>query len=231
MTKKEVVGRLKALGTAQNRKVYGRHGVTGPMFGVSYADIGKLAKKIKVDQALAESLWATGNHDARILATYIADPSAMKSGQIDAWAKDLDSYVIAGAFSKLVARTPFAEKKAEKWSRARSEWLGQAGWDLVASLALGDAPKPNAWFEEKLRVIESEVHRRPNRTRYSMNTALIGIGVRNASLEKKAVAAAKRIGAIEVDHGETSCTTPDAVAYIRKTLAHRKTRAQKKGRA
>ncbi len=225
MTKKEVVGQLKALGTAQNRKTYGRHGVTGPMYGVSYANINKLAKKIKVDHDLAASLWATENHDARILATYIADASAMKSGQIDEWAKGLDNYVIAGAFSKLVARTSFAGKKAEKWSRARSEWLGQVGWDLVASLALADAPKPNTWFEEKLRVIEDEVHARPNRTRYSMNTALIAIGVRNASLEKKAVAAAKRIGRVDVDHGETSCTTPDAVAYIRKTLAHRKGRA------
>lgn len=226
MTKKETIARLKALGTAQNRKTYKRHGILGPLYGVSYANIGKLARKIKVDQALAESLWATGNHDARILATYIADPSAMKSSQIDAWAKELDDYVLAGAFSKLVARSGFVTKKAEKWSRARSEFLGQVGWSLVAALALGDEPRPNVWFEEKLRTIESEVHARPNRTRYAMNTALIGIGVRNATLEKKAVAAAKRIGKVEVDHGETSCTTPDAVAYIKKTLAHRKRQAK-----
>jgi hypothetical protein len=32
---------LKASGTAQNRKVYRRHGVVGEMFGVSYAALGK----------------------------------------------------------------------------------------------------------------------------------------------------------------------------------------------
>ena len=35
---------LKAAGTTQNRKVYARHGAAEPMFGVSYADLGRIAK-------------------------------------------------------------------------------------------------------------------------------------------------------------------------------------------
>jgi hypothetical protein len=54
-----------------------------------------------------------------------------------------------------------------------------------------------------------------------MNGALIAIGVRNDQLEKLAITAAKRIGTVEVDHGDTDCKTPDAVAYIAKTKAHR----------
>jgi hypothetical protein len=57
-----------------------------------------------------------------------------------------------------------------------------------------------------------------------MNGALIAIGLRNPRLEKKAVAAAKRIGKVEVDHGETSCETPDAAAYIAKAKARRRPR-------
>ena len=60
-----------------------------------------------------------------------------------------------------------------------------------------------------------------------MNNALINIGVRNSALEKKAVAAAKRIGKVVVDHGETGCKTPDAASYIAKTLAHRRKKAKK----
>jgi 3-methyladenine DNA glycosylase AlkD len=44
------------------------------MFGVSYAALGKLKKQIKQEHALAEALWETGNHDARVLATMVADP-------------------------------------------------------------------------------------------------------------------------------------------------------------
>ena len=40
-------------------------------------------------------------------------------------------------------------------------------------------------------------------------------------------AAARRIGTVEVDHGETGCKTPDAEPYIKKTLAHRKKKAKK----
>ncbi|MSR01503.1 MAG: hypothetical protein EXR94_02000 [Gemmatimonadetes bacterium] len=69
MTLDDVLAQLEKAGSAQTRKTYGRHGITSPMFGVSYAVLGKLVKTIKVDQALAEALWATGNHDARILAT------------------------------------------------------------------------------------------------------------------------------------------------------------------
>ena len=64
-----------------------------------------------------------------------------------------------------------------------------------------------------------------------MNNALISIGVRNPALEKKAVAAAKRIGTVEVDHGVTGCKTPAAAAYIKKTVAHNKKKAGKRRKA
>ena len=58
-----------------------------------------------------------------------------------------------------------------------------------------------------------------------MNSALIAIGVRNAILEQKALSAADRIGKVLVDHGETDCKTPDAAAYIRKTLQRKQQRS------
>ncbi len=86
MTRTDAMKELKANGSAQARKLYKRSGVTIDLFGVSYAVPGKMKKKIKVDQRLAQQLWETANHDARVLATMIADPKT-----IDAWANDLDS--------------------------------------------------------------------------------------------------------------------------------------------
>ena len=60
-----------------------------------------------------------------------------------------------------------------------------------------------------------------------MNNALIAFGVRNPALEKKAMAVAQAIGKVEVDHGDTSCQTPDAAAYIKKTLERRRQKAVK----
>ncbi len=210
---------LKSLGTAQNRKTFTRHGVTGEQFGVSFANLGKLKKQIKVDQALAEGLWDSGNHDARVLAMMIADPSAMKTTQLDAWAKSVDNHVLAGQLSNLAARHKGAAARAAKWTKSRSELTSTAGWSVVASLARlegEERPLGDEAIGEYVDRIEKEIHRAPNRTRYSMNGALISIGLGCPKLEKRALAAAKRIGTVEVDHGETNCKTPDAAEYIRK---------------
>lgn len=240
MNLKQTLAELERLGTAQNRKVYARHGVRGPAYGVSFANLGKLVKTIRVDQQLAEGLWKSGNHDARVLATMIADPNAISSRQLDAWARDVDNYVVADALSGLVAKSPQARRKFEVWSRRKGEFVAQVAWNVFSHLTRSDADLPDSYFERQLEVIERQIHQRPDRTRYAMNLGLIAIGIRNAGLEKKAIAAAKRIGQVEVDHGETGCKTPDAIPYIqraRKRLADRakkvskkaKTRATKKG--
>ena len=59
-----------------------------------------------------------------------------------------------------------------------------------------------------------------------MNYGLIAIGMRSDAFAQLATAAAKRLGKVQVDHGDTSCKTPDAIPYIQKARAHRK----KKGR-
>jgi len=46
MTFAEVMKQLESMGTAQNRKIYARHGVPADkMFGVSYANLYALQKK------------------------------------------------------------------------------------------------------------------------------------------------------------------------------------------
>jgi 3-methyladenine DNA glycosylase AlkD len=221
MTFRDAMKELEAAGTAQNRKVYARHGVTGAMFGVSFAALGKLKKKIGTDQALAEKLWASGNHDARVLATMVADADTVPSARLDAWAKDLDSYVMSDAFAVLVSQSPHAAAKARKWTKSSGEWTGQVGWSLVSRLTrTGDIPPAEAG--QLLETIETKIHRAKNRVRYSMNGALISIGLLGGPLFDRATAAAQRIGKVEVDHGETGCKTPDAVSYLAKNKARAK---------
>jgi len=227
MTYTQLMKELKNMGTAQNRKVYGRHGVGQNMFGVSFANLNLLTKKIKTDHDLAVKLWDSGNHDARILATMIADPEQFKGSTLDAWAKVLDNYVITDAFSSLVGKTPHARKKAEKWTRSRNEWVGRTGWSVLCRVAASDEELTDQYFEPYLVTIESDIHMSKNRVRDAMNMAVINIGLRNAKMEQKAVAAAKRIGKVDVDHGETSCKTPDAIDYIKKTKAYRAKKAAK----
>lgn len=216
-----VMNELESLGTAQNRKVYARYGVDENKFGVSYADLYKLQKKIKVDHDLAMQLWESGNHDARVLATLIADPLKTTDKLAESWMKEVSNYVLMEMLTKFLAKTPLAHKKAEKWHKAKVEWVSSAGWALLAQLALSDKSLPDDYFEPLLDQIEQTIHTSKNRVRYEMNGALIAIGLRNDKLEKRALAVAKSIGKVEVDHGQTGCKTPDAAEYIRKAQAYR----------
>jgi len=222
MTLDDVMGELERLGTEQNRKTYRRHGVSEPLFGVSYAHLGALQKRIKTDQALAEALWATGNADARTLATMIADPSRFTLAQLDAWLKSARYHgLVDGLTSHVASKSRFAREAAERWMASDDEHIGRAGWNLVGHLAAGDASLPDAFFERHIATIQAGIHAAKNRTREAMNTALINIGARNEALRKKAIAAATRIGEVEVDHGDTGCKTREAVEYIEKIWARR----------
>ena len=219
-TATEVLEQLDALGTEQNRKVYGRHGVTGPAFGVSYANLGKLRKQFGTNQKLAEGLWVSGNHDARVLATMLADPAAVSQKTLDAWLVGATNYVLADALAKMAAESPHAARY-EKWIASKNEFVAAMGWTVVGVMAdsLDDEVAGDL-----LKRIEAGIHAAPNRTRHSMNNALISIGAAGGNRMDEALAAAARIGKVVVDHGQTSCKTPDAAAYIRKTVAHRATK-------
>lgn len=222
MTPNEVMAQLEKAGSAPTRKTYARHGIKGATFGVSYAVLGKLTKAIKVDQGLAEALWATGNHDARILATMIADPAAIGRKQLDGWAAAADNYVLADGIARLVAKTPHARATAEAWTKSTGEHIGQCGWTALAVLAGTGETISEADCTALLVRIEKTIGTAKNRVRHSMNSALIAIGGRSNKLRTAAIAATKRIGPVEVDHGDTSCVTPDAVGYIAKIWARKK---------
>ena len=223
MTLQETMAELERLGSEQTRKTYGRHGATPPMFGVSYADIGKLTKRIKRDQALADGLWATGNLDARILATMIADPASFSPAKIEAWLSGLRYHgLIDELTSRIAAKNPVARAVMERWTASDDEHVGRAGWVLLSQLAADEASTlPDAFFEERLATIEAQIHGAPNRKRQAMNLAMVSVGGRNERLRKLAIAAAKRVGPVEIDHGDTSCKTVDAVEYIGKMWAQR----------
>jgi len=216
MTLSEVMGELKAAGTEQNRKIYLRHGAGTNVFGVSFANLYKFAKRIKADHALAGQLWATGNGDARCLAMMIAEPEKASMKELESWVKSVSCYGHADLLARFTSKTAYAGRCMAAWRKSPRDFIGQTGWDLVGLEAMRPSEVPDSFFAEILGVIERDIHKAANRTRYAMNGALIGIGLRNARLKKLAIAAARRIGKVEVDHGETGCRTPDAVPYIEK---------------
>jgi 3-methyladenine DNA glycosylase AlkD len=223
MTLAETMRELEQAGSAQTRKTYARHGAAEPMFGVSFATLKTMMKRIRVDHELALALWNTGNFDARNLAVKIADPARLSSADLDRMVRESSAPRLCGwLVAMLAAEGPHAVAKASEWLAAKDEPARTAAWRLLGQLAQRDETTPDAVFAQRLAEIERAIHTAPNAEREGMNMAVITIGCRSAGLRKAAIAAAKRIGKVVVDHGDTACKTPDAVEYIDKAWAHAK---------
>ncbi len=212
---------LEQMGAAQNSARAARHGVTDPTFGVSAADLAALQKRIQINHPLALELWETGNHDARLLATLIADADALRAQTLDAWARTLSDWITADAFAALAARTKHARKKTARWVKLKPEYVARSGWTILALLAKQDLALPAAFFQPYLELVAASIHTRPPRVQQAMNAALIAIGVRSADLEHEALETAARIGRVPVTRGSTNYKIPDAAQTILKTVARK----------
>jgi len=220
MSLAEAMKALEKAGSAQTKKTYLRHGAAEPLFGVSFATFMTLVKRIGVDHDLARALYDTGNFDARILAVKVADPATVTTTDLDRWGREMRVRMCCGYVAMLAAESPHASTQVERWLASKNEADRATGWMLVGQLAMRDEAKPDRFFLDRLATIEKTVHAAPNDERMAMNQAVISIGCHNTALKKAALAAAKKIGKVEVDYGDTDCKTPDAAQYIEKTWAH-----------
>jgi len=212
---------LESMGTAQNIKIYKRHGAKEPLFGVSFANLGKLRKKIKNNIALARELWQTRNTEARTLACMIADPDEMSASELDSWVVDVNYTTLAGYFGGLVGKGPFALEKIKIWTHSKAEFVVDSGYSCICQ-SLKNSPDKlsDALCMQALDWIDHGIHLAPNRAKQAMNNALIAIGTYKENCREKALLVAGRLGKLEIDHGETQCKTSDAISYIQKSVAH-----------
>ena len=217
MTSAEVLATLKKAGKPQTAAIYKRHGTGENVFGTLTSEIGKLQKKIKVDHALALELWKTGNAEARMLALQIADPQQVTPALAAKFLADGPIRFLGLYLAALIARSPIADKAMRDCMKSADEVTRETGYNILTARLRDDADAiSDADAGKVLATIEKHIHGSPNWARYAMNNAVIAIGVWRPHVRKDAIAAARRIGKVEVSHGDTSCKTPEAVSYIEK---------------
>ncbi len=203
MDAEEIVSELRALANPANVEGMARYGIS-PVntLGVSIPALRALAKRAGRDHALAQQLWDTGIHEARILAAMVDEPAKVTKRQMDRWAADFDSWdIVDGCCGTLFDRTPHAYDKALQWSHSRREYVKRAGFVLMTQLAVHDKKAPDESMRQFLPVILRESGDERNFVKKAVNWALRQIGKRNRRLNAAAVATAHEIIALNTRSG------------------------------
>ena len=216
-----IMAALKGKGKEQTRKIYARHGMdVRRVLGVSVADLKVIAKSIRGQQDLASELYETGIMDAMYLAGMVADGAKLTAVQLNDWLDRAEGLQMISEYTVpwLTVENPDARALALKWMKSKTEHVAAAGWCTYGGLLAlkPDAELNLAEVEDLLNSVAKQIHKAPNRVRQTMNLYVISVGGYVKPLLAKAKAAARQIGAVTVDMGETACKVPDALAYIEK---------------
>ena len=195
MDANEALARLKTLSDRTALEGMARYGInTKKAYGVSVSNLRELAKEIGQDHVLAQELWASGIHEARILASIVDDPRQVSDRQLERWVSALDSWDLCDqCVGNLFDKTRFAYKKAVEWSGRGDEFVKRAGFAMMARLAVHDKRADDSRFLRFLSIIEREAGDDRLLVRKAVNWALRQIGKRNPTLNRRAIKTALSI--------------------------------------
>ena len=195
MTADEVVARLVSLGNPEALEGMARYGIaTDRALGVSMPQLRQVARETGTNHTLAQELWRTGIHDARILASLIDTPAEVTPQQAEEWAGDLDSWDVCDqCVMNLFARMPHAASTAMEWSCSSEEFVKRAGFVIMARRASSDRNDDNVSFQAFLAAIERESTDGRNFVKKGVNWALREIGARNSALHVQTIEVATRL--------------------------------------
>jgi 3-methyladenine DNA glycosylase AlkD len=165
--------------------------------GVSVTTLRKIAKRVVTNHELAEMLWNSEIHEARILAGLVDDPGKVTPKQMDKWANDFDSWDVCDQVcSNLFDKTEYAYQKAFEWSGSDKEFVKRAGYVLMACLSVHDETAEDIKFIGFFRIIRKGATDERNFVKKAVNWALRQIGKRNKKLNEMAIKEAEEINKI-----------------------------------
>ena len=219
MDVQEILHELEALASERTKKIYMSQGAQEPLFGVATGAMKPILKKVKLNQALADELYATGIFDAMYFAGMIAEPKVMTEEDYDRWMETayfhmISDYIVAVT----LAESDIAQRVSDKWIATGKELYMSAGYSCYCWL-LGNR-KDTEFDKDKLSnmldTVEKTIHNNPNRTRYAMNNFVTTVGVSYVPLHEQAVKVANTIGTVEVFRGDHKASVGVAAEEIQK---------------
>ncbi len=209
----DIMTRLESLGNAKVRERNSRNNAGDNQFGVNMGDIRQLAKEIKLNPALAAELWATGNVEARLLATLLMRPKEISADALEAMVLEATYPQLADWLNSYVVKAhPLKEHLRQKWMDSKEVTTARAGWSLTAECI---AKNPEGLsLPMLLDRIENEMAGAPAFVQWTMNYCLAEIGIHFANHRERAIGIGHKLGVFRDYPTPKGCTSPFAPVWI-----------------
>jgi 3-methyladenine DNA glycosylase AlkD len=210
----EIVKKLKSLSNPKNVAGMARFGINPKnTLGVAIPKLRALAKKVGKNAKLAQKLWDSKIHEARILAGMIDDAANVSEKEMDRWVRDFDSWDVCDQVCMNFFRyAKEAPKKCFEWAGKKDEFVKRAGFALMAALAFAKNDMADAEFKKFLPIIKRESTDERNYVRKAVNWALRQIGKRNKNLNKEAIKIAREI--LKINNKAAKWIAQDAIREL-----------------
>jgi 3-methyladenine DNA glycosylase AlkD len=191
------------------------------ILGISIPNLRRIAEETGRNHVLAQDLWASGVHEARLVACMIDDPRMVTEDQLESWVGDFDSWDLCDqCCSNLFDKTVFAYQKAVEWSSRSEEYVKRAGFAMMATLAVHDKKANDDVFLRFLPIIERGSVDERNFVKKAVNWALRQIGKRNKLLNEAAIETAESI--LRVDSKVARWIASDALKELTSPMVQRR---------
>ena len=195
MTYEEIIRKLKSSANPKNIAGMARFGINPRnTLGVPVPKLRGLAKRVGKNHKLAQRLWNSKIHEARILASMIDDPKLVTEKQMEKWVCDFDSWDVCDqtCMNLFVFAEP-AYNKCFEWPKRKEEFVRRTGFTLMACFAFKRKDIKDKDLIKFFPVIKKYSTDERNFVRKAVNWALRQIGKRNMKLNKEAIKAAEEI--------------------------------------
>lgn len=222
MTKTQVLALLKENQNARGIEHWKQRGVKESKlksFGIGLTQLRKFAKQIGRDHKLALQLWKSDYYDAKILGLLVDDPKQVTRDQAEEQVEELNAGMLSHVFASCdatLAKTAFAFDLAREWMDSKDPVRRRCGYGLLYELSKKNVKgMDDQYLLDRIEFIRDHIQGEQMWVREAMNTALMGVGKRNKTLNKAAIAAAKAIGPVDIDYGDdNSCEPLDVLKHL-----------------
>jgi 3-methyladenine DNA glycosylase AlkD len=216
----EALKTLERRGDPRRREINSRNGAGENQFGVNLGDIRAIAKSIKTNHALGLELWASGNQEARLLATLIMKPKVLSEADLERMTSDVTyNWLADWLMTNLTRQHPAKEALRQRWMESAHPMLARAGWSLTAERVVKSPDGLD--LDALLDRIEREMANAPAPAQWTMNYCLAEIGIHFAEHRQRAIDIGEKLGLYRDYPVSKGCTSPFAPIWIGAMVARR----------